>query len=113
MIRKFWNGLDKTARGNCVCLFIAMAILFSIAFKNQNACRTSDVQAKSSNAVRGFMIQHMFPCDASGHTPFRAPSDISQLVGADVPNPRTMGTLPPGARYKMEQQRKDLAAQQY
>ena len=110
MVRKFWNGLDKTARGNCVCLVIAMAILFTIAFKNQNACRTIE-QTKSSNSVRGFMMQHMFPCDAGGRTPFRAPSEISQIVGSDVPAPRNMGTLPPGARYKQQQLQREQ--QQY
>lgn len=103
MIRKFWNGLDKTARGNCVCLCIAMAILLTIAFKNQNACRISDAQTKSSNGVRGFMMHHMFPCDASGRTPFRAPAELSSILGSDVPAPRNMGTLPPGARYKQQQ----------
>lgn len=109
MVRKFWNNLDKTARGNCVCLFIAMTILCAIAFKNQNACRITDTQAV--NSLRGFMVKHMFPCDASGRTPFRAPSELSGLLGADVPAPRNMGTLPPGARYKLEQQRKQQ--QQY
>ena len=111
MIRKFWNGLDKTARGNCLCLCIAMAILLTIAFKNQNACRISDVQAKSSHGVRGFMMQHMFPCDASGRTPFRAPAELSSILGSDVPAPRNMGTLPPGARYKQQQMQREL--QQY
>jgi hypothetical protein len=111
MVKKFWNNLDKTARGNCVCLMIAMTILCAIAFKNQNACRVSDAPPKSGS-VRAFMINHMFPCDVSGRTPFRPPSELSQYVG-DVPNPRTMGTMPAGARYKIEQQRKDLAAQQY
>lgn len=109
MVRKFWNGLDKTARGNCVCLLIAMTILCTIAFKNQNACRTTDAQ--TANSVRGFMVKHMFPCDASGRTPFRAPSEISQIVGSDVPAPRNMGTLPPGARYKQQQLQREQ--QQY
>lgn len=109
MAKGFTSGIDKNARNNCICLFIAMAIIGMLALKGQDDCRGqgSYVTKSKHNVVTGFMVKYMQPCAAPTPPRFKAPNaEIAQMVGEDgvsrayyhYANPR-VPAQPPAARY--------------
>lgn len=79
-------NIDKNAKSNCICLFIALGIIGLLTMKGQNECRGQNSYAvnKKTNAVTGFMMKYMEPCDAPTAPRFKAPNaEIARLVGED------------------------------
>lgn len=86
MAKGFTSGIDKNVRNNCICLFIAIAIIGLLALKGQDDCRgqSSYVTNSKRNAVTGFMVKYMQPCAAPTHPRFKAPNaEIAQMVGEE------------------------------
>lgn len=83
-------NIDKNAKGNLICLSIALVVIALLAMKGQNECRGQNSYAvnKKRNAVTGFMMKYMEPCNAPTSPQFKAPNaQISQLIG-EVDNHR-------------------------
>lgn len=94
------SAVNKNARNNCICLFIALGILISLAVKDQKGCGISYADSRK-NAVSRFMLKYMHPCDALQPPQFRPPGEVAHIVGQQTPVSRRaqMQAYVPSVRY--------------